>query len=712
VFAGDRRVWRIAALIAAPLAALIVFFLARPVDYNTGTDSVEVHNFIAVPARVPLCVPGLLIPAETDRLRFKLRSSGSRRPALHLTLRAGGQTVSRDLPPLALRAGRVSSAVFAIPPRPSRPSASAAAPCLSADGEVGWGGTTLSSTPVLSPPTVGGAPLRARVAVWYLPRVGARKSYLSAAGAILERASLFRPSCVAPWLYAILLLLVLPVVALAAVRCLALAVSGAPPRRLALWLFAIAAVNFGCWAVTTPAFQAPDEVDHFAYAQTLVERGQIPARSADSTLRRWSTAEAMALEGVDYLTDHRSADSRPPWLGQEARQYAKRARQVRPRPDDGGGNETAALHGPLYYAALAPAYAAAGSSPFTQLTLMRLTSALIGALTVLFTFLIARELAPGRPSLGVLAALLVAYQPMYGFISGAVNNDVGLNAGAAAVELLLLMTLRRGVTVASAALLGVLLAALPVVKGTGLSLYPVALLVLLAVLWRNHRRTDLAAWGALVAGALVGALVTAGLLGGVHTSAAPAGGAATVGANASAVGGALEDIPGFLSYLWQVFLPKLPFMASHFPPSEYPAFSIFVVRGWAAFGSYTVTFPHWVYVVILLAMLSAIPLGAVAARREWPWVRRHRLELAVLILMPVAVVVGFEAAYYTPGIRPVIAEVGRYAFPAIAPIAVLVVGALHAFGRRGMLVAGTALLVLMIAFSYASQLLTLTGFYA
>jgi hypothetical protein len=198
----------------------------------------------------------------------------------------------------------------------------------------------------------------------------------------------------------------------------------------------------------------------------------------------------------------------------------------------------------------------------------------------------------------------------------------------------------------------------------------------------------------------------------LHTSASPAGGSATVGANASAVGGALGDVPGFLSYLWQVFLPKLPFMASHFPPGQYPAFSIFVVRGWAAFGSYTVTFPHWVYVVILAAMLSAIPLAVVAARREWRWVCRNRLELAALILMPVAVILGFEAAYYTPGVRPVIAEVGRYAFPAIAPLAVLVVGALHAFGRRGMLAVGTALLVLVIGFSYASQLLTLTGFYA
>ena len=63
--------------------------------------------------------------------------------------------------------------------------------------------------------------------------------------------------------------------------------------------------------------------------------------------------------------------------------------------------------------------------------------------------------------------------------------------------------------------------------------------------------------------------------------------------------------------------------------------------------------------------------------------------------MPLAVVAGFEAAFYTPGARPLIAEFGRYAFPAIAPLAVLVVASLHAFGRRWVLHAGGVLLAAM-----------------
>jgi hypothetical protein len=161
-----------------------------------------------------------------------------------------------------------------------------------------------------------------------------------------------------------------------------------------------------------------------------------------------------------------------------------------------------------------------------------------------------------------------------------------------------------------------------------------------------------------------------------------------------------------------VFLPKLPFMTAHFPTSTYPGFVIFIERGWAAFGWYDVLFPSWVYSLILAASLLVLALAPLAAWREWGWLRRHAPEALAVIVMPIAVIVGFVAAYYTPGARPAIAEFGRYAFPAIGPIALLVVGALHAFGRRWMPYAGVALLVAMLALSYSSQLLTLTGFYA
>jgi hypothetical protein len=753
IFAGDRRVWRAAAVCAVPLVLLLSAYCLVPRAYDTGTDNVEVYTYVApAPTGVPVCVPDLLLPAGTARLRLQLISRTRVRPELHMVLRVGASTLTSELPPTVVAPDRISAAVFAIPELASRPAYAGASLCLTATELVNWGGTPLLGAPP-QPPTMQGHPLAARIAIWYLPPAGARLSYLARAGAILHRASLFRPGVVGPWLYVLLLLCVLPALALASVRCLALAsaaggqtealprartmgtlppVAGGqtqafplartmdtlPPagsgrawstRRLAGWLFAIAALNFACWALITPPFQAPDEVDHFAYTQSLLERGEAPSRNPGSPLPRWSSAENLALEDMSFFTDHQVGDTKLPWAGQQERHYLAQVAALHPPADNGGGNETAATHGPIYYAALAPAYVLAGSSPFSQLTLMRLASALIGALTVLFTFLLARELAPGRPWLAVLAALLVAYEPMYGFISGAVNNDVGVNAGAAALELLLIRGLRRGVTLPWGLLTGGLLLALPLIKGTAYSLYPVAGVAFAAALWRHHRRRDIAGW----AGVALGVAVVHELS--VHFAnvfEASQGSAQGVGSQVGVADEALAHPLGYLAYLWEVFLPRLSFMAPHFESVGWPAFVIFVERGWGAFGWYDVLFPQWVYVVILCAMLLVPLLGVLAARVEWQFVRRNLLEAAILLLVPIAVVAGFEAAFYTTGARPFLPEFGRYAFPAIGPLAVLVVASLHALGRRFALLAGSGLLVGMLALSFSAQLLTLTAFYA
>jgi hypothetical protein len=159
-------------------------------------------------------------------------------------------------------------------------------------------------------------------------------------------------------------------------------------------------------------------------------------------------------------------------------------------------------------------------------------------------------------------------------------------------------------------------------------------------------------------------------------------------------------------------LPRLPGMHSHFPPGEYPANTIFVRRGWAAFGWYDTFFPNWVYRILLAAMLVTAVAGLVALWRHRHLIRGRGTETALILLTPIVVVAGFAAVFYTPGQRTVIAEHGRYAFPALAALAAWVVGALHAFGRRRMIAIGAMLLVAMLALSYASQLLTFTAFYS
>ena len=701
------------------MVLLVAYYCLRPREFYTGTDNVEAQGYIAeTQAGEPICVPGLHIPSGTARIRMLLISSSRRRPALSMALSEQGaaQPIESRLAPVTVPVNRVSAATFTVPTRSRETPASI---CVTAASDaVNWAGTPLVAPPAPSPPTRGGRPLAARIAVWYLPRVGVERSYVARAGKILRRASLFRPSPLGPWSYALILLVLLPGIALASVRCLALACAQGPAgvsvRWMALALFVIAALNFTCWALITPPFQAPDEVDHFAYTQSLVERDEAPSRDESSPRPRWSSAEALVLEDMSFFTDHQVGDSRVPWTAREQSEYRAQAAAKHPSAADGGGHETAATHGAIYYAALVPAYVLATGSPLSQLTLMRLTSALIGALTVLFAFLLARELAPGRPWLAVLAALLIAYQPMYGLISGAVNNDVGVNAGAAGLELLLILMLRRGFTLPLSILTGGVLIALPIVKGTAYSLYPVAGVALLATAWRYHRRRDAAGFIGVVACALA-VHELADRLGGVFrsSSATAAGTAGSGEAAASTTTSEVLHHPfGYLAYLWQVFLPRLSFMTPHFETASPPAFVIFVERGWGAFGWYDVFFPRWVYHLFFAAMLIVGVLGLIAAWRERLFVRRNLAESGVLLLTPIAVVAGFEAAFFTIGTRSAIAEFGRYAFPAIAPLAVLVVASLHAVGRRWVLPLGVCLLVAMVSLSYAGQLVTLTGFYA
>ncbi|MEA2208167.1 MAG: hypothetical protein QOF54_644, partial [Solirubrobacteraceae bacterium] len=447
VFAGDRRVWRIAAIAAVPLLALVAYYGLRPRFYFTGTDSVEDYgSVVEAPAGVPVCASGLLLPGGTAVVRLQVLARSAERPGLSLALLSGGRTIHSSLAAVGARPNQPTNADFAIARTPEKPAARSATLCLTASQPVGLGGTPLSA-PGRSPPTLAGAAVAARLAVWYLPRPGSRKSYLQRAGQIFSRAALFRPGIVGAWTYPLLLFVVLPALALLALRTFALAAAGRT-RGLLRWLFAIAALNACCWALLTPVFQAPDEVDHYAYVQSLVERGERPSADPSSPLSRWSSSENLALQDTSFLTDHQVGDTRAPWLSEQQRASRADLREQRPSQADGGGYTTSAIHGPFYYLALAPAYLATShASVFSQLTVMRIFSALLGALVVVFTYLLARELAPRRPWLAVLAALLVAYQPMFGFISGAVNNDVGVNAVAAALELLLIRLLRRGVTV-------------------------------------------------------------------------------------------------------------------------------------------------------------------------------------------------------------------------------------------------------------------------
>ena len=713
---GTRGVWWPAALVGVAMLGLVLWQLAIPREYFTGTDSVAISSVVAnVEQGQTLCVPGLQLPAETGRVQLAVFAH-TPRFAAEVSVSAGGQTTSALMSgvpgPTALALGTA-----AIPTRAASPASVPATVCMTPrDGPMALGGMIgLQADQV--PAQLDGAPVANRVAVWFLPPAGRERSLISSAGAIFSRAALFRPGIVGAWTYPFLLFAVLPLTWALSLLLLVRALSGRPlSRRLrflrpGLALALVAFLNAGAWALITPAFNAPDEPSHFAYAQYFAETGHGPAR-VPGPQPPYSTEQTLALNAVDIYSQISNVLGRPPWLAVQQTQWKHELAKV-PHPANNGGGytEAASPHQPAYYALLAPAYLAVRSqSTFSQLTAMRLVSALLGALVAVCAFGIVRELLPRQRLAAVAAGLLVAFHPMFGFISGAVNNDNGINAAAALALYLVIRALRRGLTWRVGLALGATLAIAPFMKETAYEIYPAVAVGLVGVLWRDHRARVAPAWAAAVA-AFVAVRGAWSLLQPVFYPTVP-GQPGGGGVNATGSISLAEHMPGrFLEYLWELFLPKLGFMGNLFPPG-WPFKAVYLVRGWASFGWYTWSFPKWVYGAILVVMIAAGVLALSAAARERLAAKRRFFELLVIALFPVCVLVAVEAAFFAPdGGRTVVAEQGRYIFPAIAALAAIAVAGTFGLGRRWHVPLATMLVVAMIGLSYASQLLTLGSFF-
>jgi hypothetical protein len=593
-----RALWIAAALVGGAMAGLVVWQALVPRELLTGSNSVGVRSPVATVGRGhTLCVLGLSLPAGSGRVRFAL---GAQRPRVRVLVRVSAARASHVARATgAARPGSRIALDAAIPTTPATPASVPATACLTPlDGPVMVGG--MAGLQRDQPPArLDGAALPARVAVWFLGPPGQRRSLLDSAGRIFSRAALFRPGIVGPWTYPLLLFVVAPLTWLLALWLMAGALRERRPRVHPAALIAlIAFLNAATWALVTPPFEAPDEPDHFAYVQYLGETGHQPARGGPAPA--FSSDQTLALEGLRTYSRVGLPEARPPWLASDVRHWERDRALALHRRDDGGGPSTASGHSPLYYGLLAPAYRAARSqSVFSQLTVARLVSALLGVVIALSAFGIVRELAPRERFAAVGAGLLVAFQPMVTFMAGAVNNDTGVNAAAALALYLTIRGLRRGPTWRLALALGATLAIAPLMKGTGLEVYPAILLGVVGIAWRHHRRADLRALGlgALAFAAVRGAwaLVAPGLE-------RPAGGGPGISATGS-LHAALRMPGRYLEYLWETLLPRLPFMA-HLFPQRWFAFHVYVREGWAAFGWLSIAFPKWVYVAIALAMLA------------------------------------------------------------------------------------------------------------
>jgi len=473
----------------------------------------------------------------------------------------------------------------------------------------------------------------------------------------------------------------------------------------------IALVNGIVWALLIPPYHVPDEPVHVAYTQYLAETGKLPTHDPGP---EYSTEQQVQLAALDFYAVTGNRGDKPPWssLQQERLEDATDGK----RRDDGGHKSVASNNPPLYYMAEAVAYRLTpGASLMTRLYAMRLVSALMAALTVLFVFLFVRELLPGTPWTWTVGALAVAFQPMFGFESGGVNNDNLLYLCSAALFFALARAFRRGLTVRRGAFIGLALGAGVLTKFTMAAFAPAVGLALLVLIWRAAPADRRAAFRA--AGVVVG-LGSALLL--IYVAAnsviwgrpllQDAAGVSTPSPGAGRAGGLREQ----LSYYWQLFLPRLPFMQDHFPhavPLWDTWFTGFNGRfGWLDY-DFGRPFYRWIGWLVYLPLLVLAGVGLYRSRAA---LGRRLLELAVYALAVLGLVVAIARPSYTtflsgaafPFFQP------RYILPLLPLFAAIVALAVRGAGRRAAPYVGTGIVMLALAHTLFAQLLTITRYYA
>jgi len=241
------------------------------------------------------------------------------------------------------------------------------------------------------------------------------------------------------------------------------------------------------YSVVTPIFEAPDELQHYFFVQHLADgeglpviTGPVPDIQAEvHQPPLYYALGALATFWIDTapLTDF-------VWRNPHAQIGVPTA----------SGNVNMVVH------------SAEESFPYRGVTLavhlVRWLSVLMGAVTVLATYCIARQIMPRQKELAIGAAVINAFNPQFAFISGTINND-NLVIVLFALAALLLVTLTRRAETSEVSetsevcktevsrgrliLLGLVIGLASLTKLTGLMLLPLAAVVL-GVVALHHQR--------------------------------------------------------------------------------------------------------------------------------------------------------------------------------------------------------------------------------
>jgi 4-amino-4-deoxy-L-arabinose transferase-like glycosyltransferase len=481
----------------------------------------------------------------------------------------------------------------------------------------------------------------------------------------------------------------------------------------ARWCALVAFANALVWSLVTPPFHVPDETVHVSYVQYLAETGRIPNKPGAAV---FSSQEAALLDSLRFNSVVGNERDRPTYTEAQARGVTAVDESDRSRVS-GGGISEASSQPPLFYAYESIGYLA---SPWGGLLervwLMRLMSALLCAATVVFVYLFLRELL-SEPWTWTVGALAVAFQPLFGFVGSGISPDSLLFTSSAALFWALARAFRRGLTPARGAGIGAALAVGLMTKLNVVALLPGVFVGVVLLLWRGRRAESLrpAALGAAVACAIPAAVsavyIALNLL--VWDRTAWGGGVAVAARTATGTGSHAADaitLADQLSYTWQLYLPRLPFMEREF--FQFPGWETWYRGFIGEFGWLDTTFDLWVYRVSLLVTVPMVLLAVAALVRRRVALRARLPE----ILTYAALVGGILVSIGVLGLRyrrntGFEFEQARYLLPFLPLYGALVAAAAAGAGRRLARPVGALLVAFAAVHGLFAQLLVISRYY-
>ena len=480
---------------------------------------------------------------------------------------------------------------------------------------------------------------------------------------------------------------------------------GAIPRPLRGLLVAAAFLSVA-WTLAMAPLQGPDEHNHVGYVQNLAETGSGPSFGPTEG-GSWSTEQVEWQNWQNLLALIGVADARPGWNTAEEAAYERFTRTM---PDgaraDGEGPNPVGQNPPFYYAyQTIPYWLSRWTQLPTRLVVMRLANVPLYLLIVTFAWLAAGEVFGRRRRAQTIAAGSVALLPQLGFMSGVVNPDIMLATVWAAFAYLALVAVRVGPKPWVLLALGGIAGLSALTHGRGLAAVPALAVVLAVVLWRARPWTRrMALW---VAGA--GAALAAGIGIAIAYSSAHGGGASITGEVGSTTGAG--SIKGFLSYLWQFYLPPLRTMSPQGPPYGYR--QVYVEGLGGTFGSLEIQYPLWVYDALQLAAgLGLVALVLIAVRR-WEAVRAHAAQIVVVAALPASMLAVLHVSAYRdlqgPPFDPLL--VGRYLLPLVVSMGLAIAFVCTSLPRRLGSLVGVLVLSTFTVLSLCGLGLTVARFY-